>query len=286
MLGPRALVAALVSVLAAAPALAQPRSSNRPPQDVANDLVKQAISKSQQGDHMGAIDLYLSAYSLIPQYTLLSNIGNEYQQAGKPVEALKYFCMYLDKDPTGVNATYANSKAKALQIELGNKDVDDKTVCKPPKKDRETPPPNDETVKDGLTGTHDLDKTTHVEKNGTAGGGGSGGTLKTAGLAVGGAGLIAVGFGVYYGMKAQDRSDFISNHDPMEKWPDNIRQIEQDGQTFETRQIYLSIAGGALTATGAVLFILGATRTSSPEKLSVRPTMTGTSAGLAVGGGF
>src|SRR5215510_8819840 len=104
MLGrPRALVVALASVLAAAPAMAQPKQANRPPQDVANDLVKQAITKSQQGDHLAAIDLYLSAYSLVPQHTLLSNVGNEYQQAGKPVEALKYFCMYLDKDPTGTN---------------------------------------------------------------------------------------------------------------------------------------------------------------------------------------
>ena len=75
MLGPRALVVALASMLAAAPALAQPRKDNRPPQDVANDLVKQAIAKSQAGDHLAAIDLYLNAYSLIPQHILLSNVG-------------------------------------------------------------------------------------------------------------------------------------------------------------------------------------------------------------------
>src|SRR5215218_2872589 len=120
---PRALAAALASLLVASPVLAQPKTDQQK-QQLAGELVKKAITRSQEGDHLGAIDLYLQAYSLIPQHTLLSNVGNEYQQAQKPIEALKYFCMYLDKDPTGTNATYAQVKAKALQIELGNKNVD------------------------------------------------------------------------------------------------------------------------------------------------------------------
>jgi hypothetical protein len=284
-------------VLAAAPALAQPKGANRPPQDVANDLVKQAITKSQAGDHLGAIDLYLSAYSLIPQHTLLSNVGNEYLEAGKPVEALKYFCMYLDKDPTGTNATYAISKAKTIQIDLGNKDVDDRTACKPPRKER-TPdaPPRDGgegkgkgngNGNGGTTGTTGLDKAKPA--GGEEKGGSPGGSLKIAGIAVGVVGLAAVGIGTYYGTKARERSDFISNHNPAEPWPDNLHQIEADGQTYENRQIYLSIAGGALTATGVVLFILGATKTSTPEKsdkVTLRPLAAQGSVGLAIGRGF
>src|SRR5258706_10262291 len=121
----------------AAPTLAQPKS---PPQvtpnamQVASDLVKKAIAKSQAGDHNGAIDLYLQAYQLSPQHALLSNVANEYLDLKKPYEALKYFCMYLDKDPTGTNATYVTSKAKTIEIEQGNTDVTDATVCKPKKK--------------------------------------------------------------------------------------------------------------------------------------------------------
>ena len=279
MLGrPRALAAALASVLAAAPAMAQPRGANRPPQDVANDLVKQAISKSQQGDHLAAIDLYLAAYSLIPQHPLLSNVGAEYEKAGKPVEALKYFCMYLDKDPTGTNATYATSKAKALQIELGNKDVDEKSVCKPPQPAPPPPPP------DTTTGTKGLDKPPPPERK--DGGGSAGGTLKIAGVAAGVIGLVGVGIGTYYGKKALDRSDFISNHDPKEPWPDRIRDLEAEGETWEDRQIQLTIAGGVVMAAGVVMFIIGATRTSSTERLSVRPTATPDSVGLAFGRGF
>ncbi|HWO25757.1 MAG TPA: tetratricopeptide repeat protein [Kofleriaceae bacterium] len=288
----RTLVLALASMLAAAPALAQPKSSNRPPQDVANDLVKQAITKSQAGDHLAAIDLYLSAYTLIPQHTLLSNVGNEYQQAGKPVEALKYFCMYLEKDPTGTNATYATSKAKALQIELGNKDVDDKDVCKPPRKTSKEPKGPDGTQPDGeITGTKDLDKPPPSDKpkQGSAGGG-----YKLAGIAVGVVGLVGVGMGTYYGIKARDRSDYLTSYDTTMPWPDNIRDIQAEGQRYENYQLGLTIGGGVLTAAGVALFIIGATKgpaaeaekPESTEKLSIRPTATRDGIGVAIGRGF
>ncbi len=285
MLGrPRALAAALVSVLATAPVMAQPKSPNRPPADVANDLVKQAITRSQQGDHLGAIDLYLSAYSLIPQHTLLSNVGNEYQQAGKPVEALKYFCMYLEKDPTGTNVTYATSKAKALQIELGNKNVNDDNVCQPPSKEP-PPPPRNDPPPGGLTGTQGLGQPPPTTGP-TDTGGSSGGVLKIAGVAAAAIGLGGLGVGTYFGVKAKEKSDFISNYDTTMAWPDRIKAIEAEGEKYEQRQIALMIAGGALTATGIVLYVVGATRKSSPEKLSVVPTATASSVGLAIGRGF
>jgi hypothetical protein len=270
-----ALAAALAVAVAAAPAMAQPRSSNRPPQDVANDLVKQAITKSQQGDHLGAIKLYLDAYSLIPQHTLLSNVGAEFQAADKKVEALRYFCMYLEKDPTGTSATYASSMAKALQIELGNKDFDEQAPCKPAAPPPPPPPPKDEVLE-----TKDLHGTGH------SAGGSAGGTLKLTGVVTGLIGLAGIAAGSYYGLKAQDRTDQLSNHDIADPWPDNIRQIEAEGQKFENRQILLTIAGGVLTATGAVLFIVGATRTSSTEHVTIRPTATSNSVGIALGRGF
>lgn len=286
MLGrPRALAAALVSVLVTSPVMAQPKSPNRPPADVANDLVKQAITKSQQGDHLGAIDLYLSAYSLIPQHTLLSNVGNEYQQAGKPVEALKYFCMYLEKDPTGTNATYATSKARALQIELGNKNVSDDDVCQPQR--APAPPATTDPPGGGVTGTVGLGQP--PPGHGNKEGGSPGGVLKIAGVAAGVIGLAGLGGGTYYGLKAKERSDFITEYrqkNPTAEWPNNIQDIEAEGQRYEDRQIALLIAGGALTVTGIVLYVVGATRKSSTEKLSIVPTATESSVGFAIGRGF
>src|SRR5689334_18696804 len=125
----RATAVLLVCGAMAGPALAEPTEKDK---QVAGDLVKKAIARSQAGDHAAAIDLYLKAYTIVPNSILLSNIGTEFQASGKPSQALRYFCMYLDKDPGGTNAPYATLQAKALQGELGNADVDDRDVCAPP----------------------------------------------------------------------------------------------------------------------------------------------------------
>src|SRR5262245_53881135 len=100
----RALALALLFV----PAIAAAQQPTAQQKQQASELVKKAISKSQAGDHDSAVELYLQAYTIIPQPLLLSNIGSEYQQMQKPVEALKYFCKYLEADgPQGQNAGYA-----------------------------------------------------------------------------------------------------------------------------------------------------------------------------------
>jgi len=268
---PRRITAALcVSLLVASPVYAQPPPAPTPAQkQAAGDLTKQAIAKSQAGDHEKAIELYLQAFEIVPLPVLLSNVGAEYQKMKKPVEALKYFCMYLEKDPTGQSATYATAQAKLIQIEQGNKDVTDATVCEPPKPPEEKvvvappppvvppPPPTDR-----------------------------GKTLRIAGLAVGGAGLVGLGAGIFFGLKAKDISDQITNHPMTEMWPDEIQQLEKDGQAYEDKQIIFMIAGGALVATGVALYFIGRSRKGSSETVTLVPTATPESAGLAVTGGF
>jgi tetratricopeptide (TPR) repeat protein len=143
---PRTLL--LVSVLTALPAVASAQSAKD--KKAASEKVKQAIAKSQAGDHEAAITLYNDAYKIIPQPLLLSNIGAEYQQMGKAVEARDFFCKYLAADPTGSNVGYATAQAKTLYIDLGGiKDVKDEDVCKPlVKPEEQAPPPDDDKDKD------------------------------------------------------------------------------------------------------------------------------------------
>jgi tetratricopeptide (TPR) repeat protein len=137
MLGGSRFTATLVaSWLIASPALADPRDAkgaSDKDKQVASELVKKAIARSQAGDHSAAIDIYLQAYTIVPNSLLLSNIGSEYQQSGKQKEALRYFCMYLEKEPNGTNAVYATTQARSLQALLGNKHVEDDDVCAPAK---------------------------------------------------------------------------------------------------------------------------------------------------------
>ena len=278
----RALAPVVAVALLAGPTLAQPKEPSAKDKELAGDLVKKAIAKSQAGEHAAAIDIYLQAYTIVPNSLLLSNIGSEFQQSNKPIEALRYFCMYLEKDPTGTNAPYAQSQAHAIQMQLGNK-VDEKNVCakkvepkivekpvtEPPKPVVEPP------VKPVEQPGQPIDT---GEKQHT-----TGGTLRWVGVGAGVIGLAAIGGGIFYGIRAQQISDQITNHDKMMAWPDDIQKLEQQGQDYENYQIGLLIGGGVAVAAGVVMYVVG-----GPKPVAEQPSIAvlPTSNGFAVSGRF
>jgi len=266
----------LALALALLPTVASAQQPKTPtPQQVqqAGDLVKKAIAKSQAGEHLLAIELYQQAYNIAPAPILLSNIGSEYQQISKPADALKYFCKYLEADPTGSNATYASAQAKSLQIQLGNQ-VDDKDVCKPIPKVVKQPPIDTHQGSGsgegsnvgagsgaGLTGT----------EFGTSGGSGSdtgtpgnkpNKTLEYAGLGIGVVGLVFVGLGIDYGLKAKSLNDQINAHVQVTPWPSiydgvPIADWDSQGHSWNTDTIVFSIIGGVAVIAGGAMFIVG-----------------------------
>jgi hypothetical protein len=270
MVGIRAL---LLVALAASVAVAQPKTAK----EQASELVKKAIAKSDAGDHQGAIDLYLEAYKLAPLHTLLSNVGTEYQKAGKPFDALRYFCMYLEKDPAGVNVTYATAKAKALQIELGNKDVTDQDVCKP----KAPAKPTGTTT--ATTTTTEVKETAPAP---TPKAKDPGRTMKLAGIGVGVAGVAMAGLGVYFGIQAQAATDLVNDHKQGDPWPDDIVEREARGQRDENLQIAFLVAGGAAVVAGGALYYVGYSKKPAERAVAVVPTATHSSAGIALTGRF
>ena len=297
------LVAAIALTAAAGrPALADPKPPSEKDKQIASELVKKAIARSQVGDHGAAIDIYLQAYTIVPNPTLLSNLGAEYQQSGKPKEALRYFCMYLEKDRDGANAPYATAQAKLLQAQLGNKNVSDDDVCAAP---RPTPKRGGRpTIAPTET---DTDEPTPrrpardpgpapgevISREGTASQSSSS-SLRIAALVTGVTGIASVGVGVWAGLKAKQISDDISSHPGDAQWTKTIRQIEADGQRYENIQVATLIAGGALLTTGIVLFLVdnssssssGATDAGRDRSVHVVPTIAPTATGLAVVGRF
>jgi tetratricopeptide (TPR) repeat protein len=273
MLGTSRVVATiLASVLVLAPvtALAQPPGTPAQKQQF-GDMMKQAIAKSQAGDHTGAIEIYQKAYALIPLPTVLSNIGAEYQLATKPVEALKYFCMYLEKDPAGPLASYATGQAKLLQGQLTNTAVDDASVCKAPAPVPPPPPPNE------TTGTQDL--TSPVSKATPD----PGKTLKTVGMVAGGVGVITLGFGAYFSYRAAKISNDITDH-KMDRWQDSIVAYQDEGQRAEYLQITCLTVGGLLVAGGVYLFVKGRSKTA--ESTTITPSVSPGGGGMVLSGSF
>jgi hypothetical protein len=97
--------------------------------------------------------------------------------------------------------------------------------------------------------------------------------------------VVALGVGVVFGLKAKKVSDEISTHPVADRWRPDIRAYEKEGQAHENKQIAFMIAGGALVATGAVLWVVGGKKTRS-EQVTVTPVATPETMGLAVSGGF
>jgi hypothetical protein len=253
----------------------------------AGELVKQAIAKSQAGDHQGAVDLYNEAYKIIPQPLLLSNIGSEYQQMEhKEVEALGYFCKYLASEgPNGQNSPYVTAQAKLLYIRLGGvTDVKDEDVCKPIVK-----PPPPMPVDNGNTTTT---TPTTTPEPGPTGPADSGPKTKTPamryvgmGVALVGAGMF--GFGVYEGLQAKSISDEITNHPMGDPWDSNIKDREADGEAAEKKQIIFMAAGGvALVAGVAMVFVFKPKTESAEQHVMVTPVVTGDTLGFAAAGRF
>jgi tetratricopeptide (TPR) repeat protein len=274
----------LLLLLAPALAAAQPQPTPAAKQ-AASERVKKAIAKSQAGEHETAIDLYLEAYAIIPQPLLLSNVGSEYQQLKKPVEALKYFCKYLEADPTGANVTYAASQARILYVELGGvPTVPYEDVCKPivkapPPAD---PPPKPQPASSPALAPDPAPAPGPVDSGPTT----STPAIRYVGIGFAIVGAAAFGAGTYYGLEARRISDEITNHDVNDPWPGNIKDLEAEGKAAEQKQIALMIGGGVALAAGVVMFIVGAPETTNEATVSFTPIATPDTLGFAAGGRF
>jgi len=283
----RALACMLVLVPAIAAAQPQPTAKQK---QEASEKVKKAIAKSQAGDHESAVGLYLDAYAIIPQPLLLSNVGSEYQQMKKPYEALKYFCKYIEADPTGNNVSYATAQARTIYIELGGiTTVEDADVCKPivkPKKEEPSKPIREEKVSPPIgtgpgpdPGPGPGPDEGHTDKPKPP-------MLRYAGIGVAVIGAGVFGGGIYFGMQAKSISDEITNHNINDPWPPNIKQREQQGKDANTKAIGMMVGGGIAIAAGATMFVLGAPKSEKDTSVSIAPLATGDTLGFAAAGRF
>ena len=249
-----ALTAALLasSTIAGAQPASAPTSPNGAPTDKqkqqAGDLVKRAIAKAQAGGFTDAIDLYLQAYAILPEPVLLSNVGAAYQQENKPVEALSYFCRYLDVDPDGNNAAYALAQAKQLQSQIGN-NVDDKTVCAKPKA-KPDHPAVDTTQAPGTTPTTTTTQATDKPATGTQAGATASDdhTFEYVGLGIAGVGVLGLVVGLVYGDKAQNLSNEITKQPMGMPWPSNIKRSKPTGRAIRTSRSAFSSAAARWSA--------------------------------------
>ncbi|HEY4056314.1 MAG TPA: hypothetical protein VGM39_06885 [Kofleriaceae bacterium] len=272
MVGSRAVAAGVAALLVASPVLAQPAAPTQAQQNQARPLVTQAMAKSKAGEHEDAIALYLKAYGIAPLSLLLTNIASEYKELDRKDDALKYFCMYLEKDPTGNNAQFAHDSAKAMWTALANgKEPLDSEVCTVPPLPPAPPP---------------VFMPPALATPPPAPPENRGGTLKVAGLATAGIGVIGLGVGAYFGVKGSQVAHDIDNHTG--GWTDGdggIKDLQKRGHRDNVLQATFMIGGGVLLVGGVVMYMVGRSK-SSTEHVAVAPVVTNDSAGLVLGGSF
>jgi hypothetical protein len=294
------LLAVILGVGQAAIAVAQPSSAD---QARAGDMVNKAIQLQSKHDIDGAVALYKQAYCLIPEPALVYNIGTAYQEGNQAAEALSYFRMYLKVAPQGDLVADAKTSIKTLtpQAPKGSNAIATISCEKP------TPPKPAPVCIDGAAPIDNVCPPTScpsgTELRGNAcvasevlapGSGTTEGTVSAgpsrklfyAGIGTAGAGAVALGVGIYFGVKAQNASDALSNN--MGGWTPALLAKYQEGEDAERNQIIFTIVGGAAVAGGAVMIVLGLRKPSDTpaEHTRLVPFFSGSAAGLAVSGDY
>jgi tetratricopeptide (TPR) repeat protein len=285
----------LVSALVAAPVAAEVDAASRAK---ARDLTERAIEKVRVGDHEAAIDLYLRAYELSSEAILLSNIGSAYQSLGRRERALRYFCRYLEADPSGKLAGFAREQAQQISTDLGQRTMCEKQADKP-----KPPTTGGASTGTGATAGGTSAPPSLQEGAGDLGAGepdgasndvtvsmssrkepGSAAPLRIGGLALVGVGVVGLGVGGYYGYVGKQASDRISDND--DGWTVEDLEQQEIGKRANTRMTIALISGGAAVVAGTALYFLGRSMRVDEREVALVPQLSSGSTGFAFVGEF
>ena len=233
------VIVALIALTASVSADPDPDAADR-----AKAHFKQAKAYEAAGQFARAADEFNAAYELDPRPEMLFNIGQAFRLAGAKREALDYFNRYIDEQPDGAGAAEARQHIATLTKEIGEADLKAHVPAtgnapdlpepgggKPVSSPIAPPPPTD-----------------RIERPG-------GSSLRIAGLATAGAGILAIGLGVKFGFDARGTSDELTRHSGA--WTDADRILYADGQVADRNMVISYIVGSGLVAAGGVLYWVG-----------------------------
>jgi tetratricopeptide (TPR) repeat protein len=253
----RSFVLVLAITCATGAALAGPSQ-----QEEAKAHFKQGKAFQDVGQYDKAAEEYKAAYDIDHRPEMLFNIAQAYRLAVNKSAALEYFQKYLAAQPAGAGADEARMHVATL-----TKQLDDERREREAAQQHEQPPPEQPKP----TPAARQPEPALVRVRGPR-------SLRIAGLATAGAGVIAVGLGAKFGLDAGDDADAITTKD-MSAWTNDDRRTFEHGESAN-RNMYLSYAvGGVLVIGGAVMYFVG-------SRTRLAPIVAPQSAGLGVQGQF
>jgi tetratricopeptide (TPR) repeat protein len=262
----RAILASLLALsLAAAPAAATPKKPTAAEMKRAREHFNKGHAFHQAGNYDEAAREYEAAFKLAELPDLLYNLGQVHRLRGDKAAALGYYQRYLELAPDGRGAGNAREFASALAVDLAQESALARSLGEDFLRgaaeggtrslELPRPPPIVVVPRRAPGGDGPVDE-------------GAGRGLRIAGLATGGAGLLALGGATFFalrGAKLKSDQDDATTYDP---------GLVDDGKAANRNAIVFAAIGGAALATGGVLYYLGWKRGREAQLVAL-PTRDG-----------
>jgi tetratricopeptide (TPR) repeat protein len=246
----------------------------------AKALFDEGAGMYAQGKYEEALQAFLAAQSFYASPEFLRNIAQTYERLDQPAQAISYYEAYLRAgDPEDRGNLERRIEQLREQLERGA--AADQAAATP------TTEPTPETAAAAAPATK------------------PGRPLIITGAVLAGVGVAAgAGIGAWAGSEAADRSDQVDRLNAGN--PDGLtlaqaRDLDEEGQRFDTIQIVGYAVGGALLVTGAALIGVGAMKNAKAARgasaarrrgstlargVGLAPLLGRDAAGLTVGGRF
>lgn len=248
-------------------------------------LAKEHYIKGTKAYDLGlyddAIREYMEAYKFKDDPALLYNLAQAHRHAGHSAEALRFYKMYLVKEPKSPNRTEVETKIDELQKLI---DQQKKSQSLPPdttmKPADSSPPTTDKPEAASESAATAAVKDAPPQKP-------NGKTKILAGAVVAGVGVAMLGAGIGLSLVAKQDSDYLSNLSKNNGAYDPARQSR--GSTFGAVGPALLGIGGAAVVAGTVVAVLGALgnkEKAATKQTWVAPTLIPGGAGILASGRF
>jgi tetratricopeptide (TPR) repeat protein len=235
-----------------------------------------AENAKRAGNHQLAVTEYLAAYKLFPDPEFHFNVAEAYRLAGDEQSALSYYESYLALDPHGRGAPTA--RARVDQIRQAQTTTQQAASPTP----AEAEPMRTAEDEAGQQAAERARRDEEQRHEITAQAAKRGRTMRIAGMATGGAGVVSLGIGVMFGLKARAISDEISNADMFDQ-----RRYDE-GERADRNLLLFTGVGAAAAITGGVLYYLGhrAGRTATDTALTFAPIVAPSQIAVTASGRF
>ena len=260
-------------------------------------LAGKALFDSQ--DYEGAVAEYRKSYELTKLPRLLLNIAQAYRLKGDTENALVFYQRFVAEQPPSNDAQdiqylkEANEWIEQLGAELEQKRLQEKRRQEElaRAKRAQNPPPLQGDAKPhpaprSKTGAgHSLVSSPSSDVHMQAHRKSRLGPLGVAGITSAGVGVVALGIGGYFGLRAQNLESNLNSE--RTGWTDKQIDDFENGKTAERRMFMFTGVGAGLVVVGAGLFVFDWLDDRNDEaRLTIAPTVDADRAGFSLSGTF